>query len=91
MTRKKTSKAATKPPRSFRAFVLIQTVPGRVDSILRALRRLPQVRTVDSVTGPYDVVALVEVGELRELSQVVAGKVGGIRGVTRTTTLLCTE
>ena len=91
MTRKKTSKAATKPPRSFRAFVLIQTVPGRVDSILRGLRRLPQVKTVDSVTGPYDVVALVEVGELRELSQVVAGKVGGIRGVTRTTTLLCTE
>jgi DNA-binding Lrp family transcriptional regulator len=91
MTRKKMSKAATKLSRSFRAFVLIQTVPGRVDGILRALRRLPQVRTVDSVTGPYDVVALVEVGELRELSQVVAGKVGGIRGVTRTTTLLCTE
>lgn len=89
--RKKTSKAATKPSRSFRAFVLIQTVPGKVDSILRGLRRLPQVKTVDSVTGPYDVVALVEVGELRELSQVVAGKVGGIRGVTRTTTLLCTE
>ena len=74
MTRKKTSKADPMPSRSFRAFVLIQTVPGRVDGILRTLRRMPQVRTVDSVTGPYDVVALVEVGELRELSQVVAGQ-----------------
>lgn len=78
-------------PKIFRAFVLIQTVPGRVDSVLRALRRMPQVRSVDSVTGPYDVVALVEVDELRELSHVVAGTIGGLRGVTRTTTLLCTE
>ncbi len=91
MTRKKTSKSATEPSRSFRAYVLIQTVPGRVDSILRVLRRMPLVRNVDSVTGPYDVVALVEVGELRELSRVVAGTIGGVRGVTRTTTLLCTE
>jgi uncharacterized protein with GYD domain len=52
---------------------------------------MPPVKTVDSVTGPYDVVAMVEVDELRELSQVVAGTIGGIRGVTRTTTLLCTE
>jgi DNA-binding Lrp family transcriptional regulator len=91
MTRKKTSKTATEPSRGFRAFVLVQTVPGKVDGILKTLRRMPQVRTVDSVTGPYDVVAMVEVEELRELSQVVAGTIGGIRGVTRTTTLLCTE
>ena len=59
MTRKKTSKTATKPSRSFRAFVLIQTVPGRVDGILRTLRRMTPVKSVDSVTGPYDVVAVV--------------------------------
>ena len=59
--------------------------------IVRALRRLPSVRAVHPVTGPYDIVALIEVSEPQEISQVVAGTIGGMRGVTRTTTLLCAE
>jgi hypothetical protein len=55
------------------------------------MRRLEAVQTVDSVTGPYDIVAMVEVDTLKELSQVVSGTIGGIRGVSRTYTLLCTE
>ena len=72
-----------------RAYVLIQTVPGRVEAILRALRRMPAVQTVDPVTGPYDIVALLAVDEVRDISHTVAGTIGGMRGVTRTTTLLC--
>jgi hypothetical protein len=45
---------------------------------------------VDPVAGPYDIVALVEVSEVREFSHLVAGSIGGLRGVTRTTTLICT-
>lgn len=73
-----------------RAYVLIQTVPGRVEGVARVLRRIPQVRMVDSVTGPYDIVAILEVNEIREFSHLVAGAIGGLRGVTRTTTLICT-
>jgi len=75
---------------NLRAYVLIQTVPGRVESVMRALGRMPQVRTADAVTGPYDLVALLEVAEIREISHLVAGVIGGLRGVTRTTTLICT-
>lgn len=81
---------ASPPSDRLRAYVLIQTVPGRVEGVLRVLRRVPQVRTVDSVTGPYDIVAIVEVNEIREFSHLVAGSIGGLRGVTRTTTLICT-
>ena len=77
-------------PAGLRAYVLIQTVPGRVEGILRSLRHMPAVRAVDSVTGPYDIVALVQVSEIRDFSHLVAGSIGGLRGVTRTTTLLCT-
>ena len=52
------------PPGSLRAYVLIQTLPGRLEGVARALRRLPTVLTVDSVAGPYDIVALVEVSEI---------------------------
>jgi DNA-binding Lrp family transcriptional regulator len=73
-----------------RAYVLIQTVPGRLEGVARALRRMPTVHSVDSVAGPYDIVAVVEVAEIREFSHLVAGTIGGLRGVTRTTTLICT-
>ena len=78
------------PGRAVKAYVLIQTLPGRLEGVARALRRLPAVLSVDPVAGPYDIVALVEVSEVREFSHLVAGSIGGLRGVTRTTTLICT-
>jgi DNA-binding Lrp family transcriptional regulator len=89
--RKSSASRSKKLPKTFRAFVLIQTVPGRVEGVLRTMRRLEAVHSVDSVTGPYDIVAMVEVDTLKELAQVVSGTIGGIRGVSRTYTLLCTE
>jgi DNA-binding Lrp family transcriptional regulator len=77
------------PDKRLRAYVLIQTVPGRVEAIIRSLRRMPAVYTVDPVTGPYDIVALLAVDEVRDISHTVAGTIGGMRGVTRTTTLIC--
>lgn len=93
MTRAQSSKArAARHPKAdkrIRAYVLIQTVPGRVEAILRSLRRMPTVDSVDPVTGPYDIVALLAVDEVRDISHTVAGTIGGMRGVTRTTTLIC--
>ena len=89
MTRAQKSKTKTAQTHAIRAYVLIQTVPGRVEAILRSLRRMPTVQTADPVTGPYDIVALLAVDEVRDISHTVAGTIGGIRGVTRTTTLIC--
>jgi DNA-binding Lrp family transcriptional regulator len=51
---------------------------------------MPAVESVDSVTGPYDIIGVVRADSLKEISNVVAGSIGGLRGVTRTTTLICT-
>jgi len=86
----KTKKSQTQASdKRLRCYVLIQTVPGRVEAILRSLRRMPTIYTVDPVTGPYDIVALLAVDEVRDISHTVAGTIGGMRGVTRTTTLIC--
>ena len=69
--------------------MLVQTLPGRVGSIVGEIQRIKAVREVDTVTGPYDIVVRLEVDDLTEISPVVAGKIGGLKGVTRTTTLLC--
>lgn len=75
--------------RPVRAFVLVQTLPGRVAAVIRALQKMAPVRGVDPVTGPFDIVVYLEVGELGDISGVVAGTIGGLKGVTHTTTLLC--
>ena len=75
--------------KALRAFVLIQTLPGRVATIVGALKRIKAIREVDTVTGPYDIVVHLEVEDLGDISPVVAGTIGGLKGVTRTTTLLC--
>ncbi len=72
-----------------RAFVLVQTLPGRVAAIMRELEKMAGVKGVDPVTGPFDIVVYLEVGELGDISGVVAGTIGGLKGVTHTTTLLC--
>ena len=94
MPRARETKPKTSPTKAveqkLRAYVLIQTVPGRVEAIIRSLKRMPTAQAVDPVTGPYDIVALLEVDNIREISHLVAGTIGGMRGVTRTTTLICT-
>ena len=74
-----------------RANVLVETVPGRVESIVRSLKKMSQVRKVDPVAGPFDIVIQLEVEAVKDFSHVVAGRIGGLKGVTRTTTLLCTS
>ena len=88
VTKSKKSSSST-AKQKLRAYVLIQTVPGRVEAIIRSLERMPTVGTADPVTGPCDIVALLEVDDIRDISRVVAGTIGGMRGVTRTTTLIC--
>jgi len=39
---------------------------------------------VDTITGPYDVIAMVEVSDLNAVGQLVNGEIHGINGVVRT-------
>ena len=42
------------------AYILIETAVGKSRDIANTLRSVPEVETVDTVTGPYDIIALVE-------------------------------
>ncbi len=43
-----------------KAFVLIETAVGRSKEVVVALKELKGVASVDTVTGPYDVIAIVQ-------------------------------
>ena len=45
---------------STKAYILIETTVGKSRDVADALRSLQGVETVDAVTGPYDIIAIVE-------------------------------
>ena len=70
------------------AFVLIRARGNRVQALGEAIAELPQVGEVYSVTGPYDLVALVRLKDVEELDDVVTQGILALEGVERTETLL---
>ena len=71
-----------------KAFVLIETAVGRSKEVVAALSQLGGVKSVDAVTGPYDVIAVVEGKNLNDVGDLVTGKIHPIVGITRTVTCL---
>ncbi len=71
-----------------RAYVLIEAETGEIVSVIAALHRLPGIRAADVVTGPYDIIATVELPEQRAIGRLVMDAIHGIAGIKRTITCL---
>jgi len=71
-----------------KAFVLIETAVGRNKEVVAALRQQRGVKSVDTVTGPYDIIAIIEAGSLNDIGEIVTGKIHPIAGISRTVTCL---
>jgi len=71
-----------------KAFVLIETAVGRTKEVATALRQLDGVKSVDPVTGPYDVIAIIEAESLNDIGNIVTGKIHPTSGISRTVTCL---
>lgn len=76
-----------------RAYVLIETAVGKTKQVLEALKalRLAGVKSVDAVTGPYNVIAVVEGEDLNAVGNLVTQRVHATGGIVRTTTCLAVE
>ena len=68
-----------------RAHVLISLAPKRSGAIEQALRRIPEVRVLHSVSGPFDLIAVVAAHSIGELDALI-DRIGVLDGVERTTT-----
>ena len=70
-----------------RAHVLITLAPKRSGAIELALRRIPEVRVLHSVSGPFDLIAIVDAASIGELDALI-DRIGGLDGVERTTSAI---
>ena len=71
-----------------RAYLLIEASPGTGNSVLAAIRELPATLQADRVTGPYDVIVVLESDDLNELGDVLHNRIQSIPGITRTMSCL---
>ena len=71
---------------SVQAYILIQVQTGRAQAIKKELTQLPQFLRVDRVMGPFDLIALVEVDNNREIGELMLKEIQSLSGVKRTLT-----
>ena len=70
----------------FTAIVMISTDPQRIPEIAQEVSDLRGVSEVYSVTGEWDIIALVRVRRHEELSDVIADRLSKVRGIQETVT-----
>jgi DNA-binding Lrp family transcriptional regulator len=68
------------------AYVLIRAHPGKARVVAEAISKVTGCRSVCTVTGRYDVIALLEAEDLKGLGDLILQKVHTIDGVERTET-----
>lgn len=68
------------------AIVLINADTDRIPEVAESLADLDGVSEVFSVTGEFDIVAIVRVHEHEQLAQVIPGRVNKVDGVQSTET-----
>ncbi len=71
-----------------KVYVLIQTAVGKNREVALALKGVPGLVSVDIVTGPYDIIAVMNAKSLAEVGELITGKVHPIQGITRTVSCL---
>ncbi len=74
-----------------KAYVLIEAAVGKTVEVVTALKAVTGVNSADPVTGPYDVIAVIEGVDINAVGNLVTKKVHTINGVLRTVTCFAME
>ena len=69
-----------------RAYLLVETAVGTTRDVASALRGLEAVESVDVVTGPYDIIAVISGDDMSVVGNLVTEGIHTVQGVVRTVT-----
>jgi DNA-binding Lrp family transcriptional regulator len=71
-----------------KAFILIETAVGKTRDVASALRGVGGMASVDVVTGPYDIIAVIDAPDINVMGNLVTDEIHTIGGVVRTVTCI---
>ncbi|HEV3051636.1 MAG TPA: Lrp/AsnC ligand binding domain-containing protein [Longimicrobium sp.] len=69
------------------AVVLIRAVPGDVPALARRIAGIGGVTEVYSVSGEWDLIAVLRVKEYERIAEIVTEEIAQVSGIERTNTL----
>jgi DNA-binding Lrp family transcriptional regulator len=69
-----------------KAFILIKLAAGVAQDVYTRISKLPHVEIVHAVSGPYDIIAVVDGATFNEIGTFVIEKIQTIPGVQSTIT-----
>jgi DNA-binding Lrp family transcriptional regulator len=75
-------------PMAAKAFVLIEATVGKTREVIAALDKVEGVKSVEAVTGPHDVIAVIEMPDVNAIADLVTKNIHSISGIARTVTCL---
>lgn len=69
-----------------KAYLLVETAVGKTRDVATTLQSLEGIETVDVVTGPYDIIAMIGADDMTVVGNLVTGHIHTVPGVVRTVT-----
>jgi DNA-binding Lrp family transcriptional regulator len=74
-----------------KAFILIDTSPGKAREVASKLRQVGGVSVAHAVTGPHDIIAIAEASDVTTLGELVVQKIQSVPGVNRSLTSIVSD
>ncbi len=71
---------------SLKAYILINTQIGKTSEVLKKLKEMSEIKHLDIIMGPYDIIAQVETDSHDSLSHIVMQKLQNIDAIKHTMT-----
>ena len=71
-----------------KAYICIECKVGFTKEVVEGLKQLKGIKSVEMVTGPYDVIAILERDSLHEIGDSITQHIQLVNGITRTVTCL---
>ena len=69
-----------------KAYLLVETKIGTTRDVAKTLSGLEGIESVDVVTGPYDVIAVINAGDMTVVGNLITNHIHTVDGVQRTVT-----
>jgi len=71
-----------------KAYVLIETLPGKAEMVAEALRSKRGVKIADVISGPHDVIALIEGAQAEDVARITLSEIHSLEGTKHVETCL---
>lgn len=71
---------------AIRAYILINTQIGQTQKVVENLKKIEEVKRLDVIMGPYDIIVEIEVPNYEDISKLLLEKFQSISAINHTMT-----